>query len=96
MALRNHSQKSLKIDQTPVTEPALRKLAAILPGCVIVWQNGVIPATRAEFVSWIDCCLEGTDPESWLTTPLYKNPHDNPLFLHYCWLREIEASNSCR
>lgn len=41
--------RDLKIDQTGVTEGALRKLAGVLPGCVIVWQDGVIPATKPKF-----------------------------------------------
>ena len=48
-------------------------------------------AARAEYVSWIDASLQDARPELWLTTPLYRNPHDNPLFLHYCWLREIDS-----
>jgi len=72
------------------------KIAAQVPaGCRPLVPPGTfmsrVAATRAEFVSWVDRCLEGTDSEGWLTTPLYKNPHDNPLFLHYCWLREIDT-----
>lgn len=49
-----------------------------------------VAAARAGFVAWVDRCLKGAPRENWLTTPLYKNPHDNPLFLHFCWLAEID------
>ena len=54
-----------------------------------------VEATRAVFVDWSDRCLAGTMPEGWITTPLYRNPHDNSLFLHFCWLTAInEALNA--
>lgn len=49
-----------------------------------------VAAARAGFVTWVDRCLQGAPAENWLTTPLYKNPHDNPLFLHFCWLAELD------
>ncbi len=48
-----------------------------------------VAATRGGFVAWTDRCMQGLGPDAWLTSPLYKNPLDNPLFLHYCWLTEI-------
>lgn len=49
-----------------------------------------VMALRAAFVNWVDQCLERAPYEAWFTTPLYKNPLDNRLFLHYCWLTAID------
>jgi hypothetical protein len=46
-------------------------------------------AVRRDFVEWIDARLRDSAPPDFLTTPCYKNPQDNPLFLHFCWLTLI-------
>ena len=49
-----------------------------------------VDGERRNFIAWTDRCLENVSADIWLTTPLYRNPHDNPLFLHYCWLAEFD------
>jgi hypothetical protein len=51
--------------------------------------QAVVVKLRKEFVSWVDRNLSLDSVEKWVLTPLYKNPFNNNIFLHLCWLSVI-------
>jgi hypothetical protein len=47
---------------------------------------------QAPFVQWVDECMDRTPRDSWLATPLSKNPFESRLFLHLVWMVLIDQS----
>jgi hypothetical protein len=48
-----------------------------------------VAGLRRKFVDWVDQNLPRTASETWILTPLYKNPFANNLLLHLTWLKVI-------